>query len=116
MTLRDAGSRNCYVTIQQLTESRSAGAYPVETWATLRQEWAGREDATGREMFGAGQTTASFETRWHLGYSAEMDPETVDVPKTRRIVWKGRTHEIVFARMTAGREIELLTLAASKVA
>lgn len=113
----DAGKRNRYVTIQALTESISAGSFPVETWTTLRQEWASRRDMSAQERFGAGQMTASFETSWELGYSPEMDPEIVDVPKTRRLSWQGRTYEIVAARAIGLRAgIEVMTLAASKVA
>ena len=50
-----------------------------------------------------------------MSYIASMDPELVDVPKLRRLVYQGRTYEIVHAAMIGRREgIEFLTIASSK--
>lgn len=113
----DAGLRDRQVTVQQLTESVGSANFPVETWSTLRTEWAEKTDVRGRERLMNGQNAAAFDSRWCLGYSPEMDPELVDVPKKRRLVYQGRAYDIVAAVMVGRRDgIELMTIAAGKVA
>ncbi len=113
----DSGLRDRLVTIQTLTDGVGSSSFPTESWATLRTEWAEKVDVRGRERLMNGQNASSFDTRWTLGYSAEMDPELVDVTKARRLVWQGRAYDIVSAAMIGRREgIELMTLAAGKVA
>jgi head-tail adaptor len=111
-----AGQRDKYVTIEQMTESAPNG-FPVETWTELAQEWMSRRDLRAYERFAGGQESAFAEAQWQMAYRSDMDPELEDVPKTRRLVYRGRTHDIVTASLI-GREhgIELLTLAGSNVA
>ncbi|MDH5244809.1 MAG: head-tail adaptor protein [Betaproteobacteria bacterium] len=105
------------MTVQALTESVGASGFPVETWATLRTEWMGKQDVRGRERLVNGQNAAAFDCRWDVGYSPALDPETVDVTKTRRLVYQGRVYDIVAAVMLGRRDgIELMTLATGKVA
>lgn len=118
-TASDPGQRDRSVRIEQMTESRDSATKAVtETWSTLASVvWMSKRDPTGRERFAAEQTSAAFDGLWEMPYREDMDPETVDVSKVRRLVYLGRTYGIVFARqigMKAG--IELMTLAAGKVA
>lgn len=110
-----AGERDKFVTIEQLTESAPNG-FPVETWSTLVLVWMGRRDELASERFAASQETASFGSIWHMPYIADMDPDTVDVPKRRRLSYRGRKFDIVTASMIGNRDgIELLTLTGSTV-
>jgi hypothetical protein len=113
----DAGDRNRAVTIQQLTEDHAESRYVAELWPTLiATYWCSREDVGGREKFHADQLSSPYDTRWVGGYREDMDPELVDVPKKRRLVYQGREHDIVAANIVSHGDqvragIELLTLA-----
>lgn len=109
-----AGLRNRTVTIQRLTESKGNSGYPVESWTTESPivVQASKDDAVGQERFAANQMTAPFDTTWQIPYVASMDPELVNVPKTRRLVYQQRVHDIVSATLIGLRRgIELKTLA-----
>lgn len=108
----DAGALDREVTIQQVTSSIGTSGFPVETWSTLvAAEWMQKMDVRGRERFAAGQHTAPYDTRWVLWYRDDMDPEVVDVAKTRRLSYQGRFYDIVSATLIGRYEgIELLTL------
>lgn len=118
----EPGERDRRVTIQQLTAAKAGSGYPKETWTTLQTAWMRKLEISsglGRasEKFKASQTAASIETQWEMGYSADMDPEAVDVPATRRLVYQGRIYDITAASMIGRREgIELLTIAKTGVA
>lgn len=109
-----AGARDRLVTIEQLTESKGTSNYPVESWDTLVDVWAHKADASARERFSfsANQETAPYDTRWTIPFLESMDPDAVDVRKTRRLLYRGRVHDIVGAMEIGRREaIELQTLA-----
>jgi head-tail adaptor len=110
---QESGERDRAVTVQRLTSTKGPSGFPVETWTTLLSPyWVKKMDASSRERFANGQLSASFDTRWEGSYHPDIDPETVDVAKTRRLVYQGRTHDIVSATMIGMREgVELLTLA-----
>lgn len=105
-----AGALDREVTIQQLSEA--ASGYPVETWTDLDVEWMSKKDLRGSERFMAGQLSASYDTRWELHFREDMDPDLIDVPKTRRLSYRGRVYDIVHA-VELGRQegIALLTIA-----
>lgn len=109
----EAGERDRVVTVQQLTDGAGDSQFPTETWATLiGTYWCSKEDVGGRERFAMDQTTAPYDTRWQGPYLASLDPELVDVAKTRRLVYQGRVHDIVAASQIGRRDgIEFLTLA-----
>lgn len=108
----DAGARDRRVTIQQLVETKGTSGFPVEDWIPLIDMDASRAEVSGFERFvAAAQLSAPYETRWGIDYRPDMDPDLVDVPKKRRVVYQGRVHDIVAAELV-GREmgVELLTL------
>lgn len=111
----EPGERDRAVTIQQLTESAGSSGFPVETWATLvTPVWMRKLDVGSQERFAAAQLSAPYETQWEMGYRTDMDPELVNVPKTRRLLYGGRTYDITGASQIGRREgIELLTVAKS---
>jgi head-tail adaptor len=110
----DAGARDKRITIQRLPEGedgRADDGYPVEDWTPLIDLDASKFDVGGEERFGSGQLSAPYETRWGIEWRPDMDPDTIDVPKKRRIVYQGRVHDIVAAEAMDGLHgIELLTL------
>lgn len=110
-----AGALDREVTIQQRAVATSG--YPTETWTTLEAGvWMSRQDMRGRESFGAAQLSASFDTRWELHWRDDMDPDVVDVPATRRLLYRGRAYDITAAVELGRREgLALFTLAASGV-
>lgn len=114
----DPGERDRLVTIQQRNDVDAvddAGA-PLETWTPLAQAYAAKLDMRGQERLAASQMAAQYDTRWLIGYRADMDPELVDVPKLRRVVYKGRAHDITEALMIGRRDgIELMTITSSQV-
>lgn len=115
----DAGQRNRHVTLETLsTETAGSDSFPVETWTTLPGNWwASKRDLRGRERLVNGQNASAFEVVWGFEYAAAIDPELVDVQKTLRIVYQGRTYDIVGAAMLGLRQgIELMTLASGRVA
>jgi head-tail adaptor len=110
---RDAsGQRYTLVAIEQLT-SETSGGFPVETWTTLDSWWVNKRDLRADERFVSNRESAFAETQWHGPYRADMDPDLVDVQKVRRLVYQGRTHDIVAATRIERRAIELLTLVSS---
>jgi head-tail adaptor len=113
--LLDAGRRDRVITIEQLAESAGSSGYPVEGWSTLAAGMpASKEDANPRERKIAEHMSARFDTTWQIGYRLDMDPDLVDVPKTRRIVYAGRVFDIVAARQIGRRAaVELDTIAAT---
>lgn len=109
---REPGARDRYVAIQQVTRSDGASGMPVETWTTLVSEWMAKEDASGVERVLGGQVSARVDTTWEMPYRADMDPDLVDVAKDRRLVYQGRTYNILGGQQVGLKAgIALTTLA-----
>lgn len=109
-----AGQRTCRVLIEQLTETTGTTRFPKETWSTLVDgEYMSRLDLRADERYAGAQESAFKETQWHLAYRSDMDPDLVDVPKTRRISYLGRTYNIRSASLIGNKQgVELITLSA----
>lgn len=107
------GRRTYPVTIQQATSSVGASRFPVESFTTLVElEWMARRSESQSEQLKAQHMTAPITTVWEMGYRADMDPDLLDVPKTRRLVYASRTYDIRSAIVIGERDaIELTTLA-----
>lgn len=113
------GARDRFVTIQErpTTISKDRSGTPIDgPWTThLDHVAVERVDIEGRERFTAQQLTTPYDTRFRLPYVPSMDPETQNVPKLRRVLYRGRVHDIVFAKLLGRQEgIELLTIATAK--
>lgn len=107
-----AGLRDRPVTIEARIATTGPSGFPVESWVTVATLYAFRRDTTGRERFAGDQTTAPYDTVWEVNYTAALDPQTVDVPTTRRLMAAGRVYDIVAAAVIGPRQgIELTTLA-----
>lgn len=107
----NAGALDREVTIEQ--QSEAASGYPSETWTTLEAGvWMSKQDTRGGERFRAAQLSAPYDTVWQLHWRDDMDPDLLDVPKTRRLVYRGRVYDIVRATELGRREgIALETVA-----
>lgn len=103
-----AGQRDRYVLIETVLVPKAQ--FPE--WVSLGYEWMSRGDLTADEHFASDQKSAYGNTQWHMAYRADMDPELVDVPAERRLVYEDRVYEIVTASPLGWkRDIELITLA-----
>ena len=105
-----AGTRDKYITLQRITETDDGG-FPTDTTGTEYRMFASRNDLTNsgwsRERNAGAQVSARLETEWVIPYRSELDPETVDVCKAFRLVYGGRTHDIVIAA-PIGRKADIL--------
>lgn len=105
------------VTIQQSTEVIDSAGVPSETWTDLTCVPMGRRSASGFERWQANQETSQFDTAWMMQYRSDMDPDLVNVPKSRRLVYQGRTMDIVTAEHVGRKDgIALMTRASTEVA
>jgi hypothetical protein len=108
-----AGARSYQVTIEQRpsTDVAGSGGFPGSTgWTTLGTLFMSKSEVDGDERLNADQLTSREHTRWVSAYRADCDPELVDVPKQRRLVYSGRTYDIVHARQIGLREgLEFIT-------
>ena len=84
----NAGSLRERVTVQQASESRNALGETVLSWATFAERWASVEGVSSRESLAYGQQQISVSHRVRLRYLAGLT-------QSMRIVWRGRTLEIV---------------------
>jgi head-tail adaptor len=108
----EPGERDRAVLIEQAVETTGSSGFPVQTWTTLAYPvWMRKMDMRMQERFNAAQISAAADIQWEMGYRPDMDPELVDVPKTRRLRWQNRTYDITGASLIGAREgVELLTL------
>lgn len=104
-----AGARDRRVLIQQSTESIAPSGVPVESWTTLALVFARKDSIGGRERFVANQLSAPYDTRLEIPWRSDMDPDSIDVRKTRRLIYSGRVHDIVSAEEIGRRQGILLT-------
>ena len=84
----NAGSLRERVTVQQASESRNALGETVLSWATFAERWASVEGVSSRESLAYGQQQISVSHRVRLRYLTGLT-------QSMRIVWRGRTLEIV---------------------
>jgi head-tail adaptor len=110
------GERTQTVVLQQrpVADAVDTSGAPTEVteWTTLVASMpAGKYDLQGAEKLRAEQLSARYDTRWEINYRADMDPDLLDVAKLRRILHRGRIHDIVAASVIERRDgIELMTL------
>lgn len=84
----DAGRLRERVTVQQASESRNALGETVQTWGTYATVWASVEGVSSRESLYAGQQQIAISHRVRLRYLNGLT-------QSMRLVWRGRTLEIV---------------------
>lgn len=107
-----SGQRDKLVTIERMSKSKGTSGFPVETWTTLRTDYMSRLDVRADERFASNQLSAAMETQWHGTYASDVDPELLNVPEKRRLVYGGRTFDILAATIIGNKEgVEYVTLA-----
>ena len=95
-----SGKRTVSVIVKRRVVTKGASGAPVETWVTLRSVMASKEDLPmndSREQMQGSQLAARMETAWGLPYTADTDPDLVDVARERRILYGSRVYDIVRA-------------------
>jgi head-tail adaptor len=114
----DPGLRDRSVVIQSrpVTDEVDTAGFPSPTWTALCTMWARKHAASGQERERYGQTTAAAVDVFEVNYRADLDPELLDVPKLRRVLFNSRIHDIVWAETVDRRDgIRLVTLTGQKV-
>jgi SPP1 family predicted phage head-tail adaptor len=110
------GEMDREIVLEQAATAPGPSGFPVDTWSTLDTVWASKEDRDGRDRYAAAERSDPFDSVFQMYYRDDMDPEAVDLPKTRRVTFQGRTYAIVSGRILGYQEgLELLTLAGSRV-
>lgn len=94
-----------------MTESVGTTRFPVQDWILLDYVFMSKLDLRADERYAGAQDSAFKETQWQGPYRADLDPDIVDVPKTRRLVYLGRTYNIRSASNVGNKQgIEFITL------
>jgi head-tail adaptor len=96
----NVGSLVHEVTIQQGADGIDESGAPIQTWTTLAIAWMAREAEQGGtgERFEGNQEVGAQVTRWTMRYVSDMDPDLVDVPKVRRLLYQIRVYDIIDAQ------------------
>lgn len=94
--LTPVGTRRAKVLVEHLVAG-SGGGFPDPTWAPLLTVWMQKVDLLGMEAWRADQMSARYDVRFIGPYAAVLDPETVDVPATHRLQYRGRWYDITTA-------------------
>ena len=110
------GWRTHRVTLEQSvpTVSPSTG-FPIETFTPLGDVWAYQAASSATEILAAEQLAARVGYEWRIPFRADCDPDVVDVPRLRRLVWAGRVHDIVDATRVNGQRLEIRLVTREKV-
>lgn len=100
-----SGMRDVPVTVQR---RRSVGhtepsGFPVSEWVPMADVFMAREDLAGKEEDRPGQRFTYGSTRWEMPYRPDMDPDIVNVPAERRLVYHGVVFDIE-AATAVGRQ------------
>lgn len=82
------GQLRHFVRLERDDGTQDAAGQHRESWSTYASVYAAIEPASGREYQLAGQTQAEVNTPVRIRYLAEVKPKD-------RVVWNGRTFEIV---------------------
>jgi SPP1 family predicted phage head-tail adaptor len=89
------------ITVQSPTESVNALGETVLAWGTFAERWASVEGASAREALAAGQMDVTISHKVKMRY---LDGLT----QKMRILWRGRTLEIVSLLEHANRSVHEL--------
>lgn len=98
----DPGKLRERVTIQQATESRNSLGETTLAWTTYAERWASVEGVSAREALELGQVDVSVTHRVRMRYVDGMT-------QNMRLVWRGRTLEIIALLEYANRSEHVAT-------
>lgn len=103
-----AGKLDRRVRLERFTTLPDAYNEPVKTWTTLATRWASYEPLTDGERFRASETAANASARFVIRWSATV----ADLNPNDRLVFGGRTYEILHTKEVGRREGIEITAAA----
>lgn len=86
-----SGKLDRRLTIERFTTTRDEFNDPVETWATLAEVWASKEDVRDTERVAAQEVGAAITTRFQIRWSNDV----ADVNPKDRLVCEDKTYAIV---------------------
>jgi head-tail adaptor len=113
-----AGARDRWVTIQaRPDDATAASGFPIDgAWTDLATVAMAREEVDALEVARANEERARATTRWETAYRADCDPERIDIPKLRRLLYRDRTYDIIAALRIGRRQaVVFMTEAYAKV-
>lgn len=96
------------IILQRFTSTLDAHNEPVKTWSTLATRSASYEPLSDGERFRAGETAANASARFVIRWSLAVS----DLSPLDRLVFEGRTYEIVRTKEVGRREGIEITAAA----
>ncbi len=107
-----AGKRDKLVQIETSTDVTRPSGLAGQDWVPLgKPMYMSRSDMAADERFTESQQSAWGRSTWQMPYVVSMDPELVDVPKTKRLNFNGRIFNIEAALLMEQRlGITLVTL------
>lgn len=76
------------ITFQQFVNNTNENGFPLEEWQDVKSVWAMIKTLQGREFFQAASVQAEIISRFVIRY-------TVGITNEMRIIYKGRTFEII---------------------
>lgn len=87
-----AGKLDRRITLQRFTYTTDAGSgEQVKTWADLATRWASKRDASDSERIASAEISAEIGTR----FTVHWDSTVADLNPKDRLVFDGRTYEII---------------------
>ena len=89
-----AGKLDRRIILQRFTATRDEYNEPVRSWTTLATVSASYEPLSDGEVYRAGETMAEASARFVVRYSSTV----ADMSPVDRLVFDGRTYEIVRAK------------------
>ena len=111
-------SRPWRVQVEGYVETEGPSGGPVWDWLPLGEPiFMSKDTYLASERYSADQVSARAYVRFVAPYDPRLDPDVLDVPKTRRLKFKSRAYDIQTAERAGvqGAMIELTTLASSSV-
>lgn len=104
----DPGDLNRQITIQQYAATRDTFGGEVQTWANVATVWASKAHRTSREFFAAQKTNAETTDLFIIRYRSGITPKV-------RVIFDGKTYDIIGANDPDGRRRELHLLCSEVV-
>lgn len=93
----DAGARAWVVTIEGAVDGTDAAGFPIRVWTPIVVIPAKRSQSSAAEVYAATGEVARIVVVWETNYRADCDPDRLDVAKDRRVVYRGRIHDVISA-------------------
>lgn len=94
-----AGKLDRRITIQRFTETgRDEFNEPVMSWADVAAVWAQQRPDRGAERFAAAQVSGTSVMTFHIRYRGDLTVQD-------RLVYEGRTFEIIAPPREIGRRV-----------